>query len=75
MEKVDEVVSQWNLLGQRFTDEWEGWAAVAPLVQHEGEIYELCSGEVIWREGQWFKKWTGRRLAEDDRRRPFIKEV
>lgn len=60
--------SMWNLLGQRWTDEDIGWAALAPWVSHEGAIFELGGGEVVYQDGQWWHKWLGWRLSGDDRR-------
>ena len=71
--KISEIRSKWDLLGHRFSDEIEGWAGVAPFVWHEGELLELGSGQVVWREGQWFKKWTAWWVRPDDKRWPFIK--
>lgn len=74
LEQIDEIESQWDLLGQRFSDEVEGWTGVAPFVWHNEQLYELGGGEVIWRNGQWCKKWTAWRVSPDDRRRPFIRQ-
>jgi len=75
LEKIDKVQSQWDLLGHRFTDEIDGWACVAPFVWHSDELYELHSGKVIWRNDQWHKKWTARRVSTDDRRWPLLENV
>jgi len=72
LEIIDQIETQWDLLGERYTDQIEGWAALAPFVYHEGQVYELCSGQVIWRNGQWVMKRGSRRVREDDRRWPFI---
>jgi hypothetical protein len=56
------------LLGQRWTDEDIGFSALAPFVEHENQVYELGSGQVIWRNGRWQKRWFARRVPEDDRR-------
>lgn len=71
--KWDEVDSQWDLLGQRWTDEDLGWASLAPFVQlDDGRIYELGGGDVIWRNGQWFVRWLGWRKDDDD---PRIRQI
>lgn len=72
LEIIDQVETQWDLLGQRFSKEIEGWAGVAPFVYHEGKVYELMSGQVIWRNEQWMMMRRALRVREDDRRFPFI---
>ena len=58
----DRVQTRWNLLGQRWTDEDLGWRSLAPFVKHDGEVYELATGRVVWRDGLWFVEWIGRRV-------------
>jgi hypothetical protein len=62
----NQVASRWNLLGTRWTDEDIGWSALAPFVLHKGEVWELTTSKVVWRGGRWFKRWTARRVADDD---------
>ncbi len=61
-----QVETQWNLLGQRWTDADLGWRALAPLVQHEGHVFELTGGRVIRRNEKWWMEWSARRLLLDD---------
>ncbi|MCL5997077.1 MAG: hypothetical protein M1546_13620 [Chloroflexi bacterium] len=74
-EKWDEVETQWDLLGQRWTDEDLGWASLAPFVEHKGQIYELGGGSVIWRDGKWFLQWLGWRRDDDDPRIHHMKQI
>lgn len=71
----DEAEAQWNLLGQRWTDDHVGFAALAPFVQHDGHVYELVGGQVIWRNGRWTMRWTARLVKEDDRRLVHMKSA
>lgn len=64
--------SKWNLLGQRFNQDLEGLPGVAPFVWHEGELYELGSGDVVWHDDGWHVRWLGWRVPEDDWRWPYI---
>lgn len=67
-EEYDRTKTKWNLLGQRWTEADIGFAALAPWVQHDGEVYELAGGRVVRRHGRWFMQWRGRKLPQDDRR-------
>jgi hypothetical protein len=62
----DQVTTCWNLLGTRWTDANVGWSALAPFVLHDGEVWELVTGKVVWRAGCWFMRWCARRIAADD---------
>lgn len=64
--RYDETETQWSLLGQRWTDEDIGFAAAAPFVEHEGVVYELTSGQVRLRCGQWVMQWRARRVRDSD---------
>ncbi len=66
--------TEWDLLGKRFM-EGEGLNCLAPLVLHDGKVYELGGGRVIRRNGQWVMKWLGWKVHEDDRRWPYIQEA
>lgn len=66
--KHDQVETQWDTLGSRWTEQDLGWASLAPFVEHDGQIYELGGGQVVWRNGAWCCRWLGWRLPEDDRR-------
>ena len=70
----DEVKTQWDNLGYRFTDEDWGWQSLAPFVIHDGALYELSIGEVIWRNDHWYMRWIAWRVDESDRRWPYIKD-
>jgi hypothetical protein len=61
-ERWDTVESAWNLLGERYTDEDLGWSSLAPFVLHNGVVYELGGGSVVWRNGRWFHEWLAWRL-------------
>jgi hypothetical protein len=71
LEKFDEVESQWDLLGQRWTaDKSIGLAALAPFVCHHGEYYELCSNKVVWQNDTpinkgWHVVWSARRVLKE----------
>jgi len=62
----DSVETAWDLLGQRWTDQDLGWGALAPLVEHQGQIYELIGGSVTWLNGRWVQRWIARRVPDDD---------
>lgn len=66
------VESAWNMLGQRWTDADLGWSALAPFLWHEGHVYELGCGHVVWREtqegGQWYLRHPARRITSLDHR-------
>lgn len=67
--KLAECETQWHLLGQRWTDaEGLGWYGVAPFVRHAGTLFELASGEVVYRAGRWQMRWLAWRVRADDRR-------
>lgn len=70
--EVDRTQTHFDLLGKRFSDELDGWTGVAPFVEHDGKIYELISGTVIWRNGAWYMQRMARRICKDDPRLPFI---
>lgn len=71
----DRVETQWDLLGQRWTEEDLGWASLAALVLHGGVVFELVSGGVVWEDGQWFMRWRARWVdPEWDRRWPWIEK-
>lgn len=70
----DRVETQWNNLGQRWTDMDWGWQSLAPLVLCGELIYELSTGEVIWRDGHWWMRWNAWRVGPDDRRWKWILE-
>ncbi len=72
LEEIDRVQSQWDLLGQRFSDEIEGWAGVAPFVWNQGQLYELGGGTVLWYKGRWVKRWEAGQVTEDDGRWGWI---
>lgn len=65
---LEEKQSAWNLLGTRWTAENLGWSSLAPFVRHEGQVYELVSGYVEWREGGWCHVWRGRLVDDGDPR-------
>lgn len=66
--KLAECESAWDLLGQRWTEEHIGWAALAPFVEHEGSVYELASAQVVYKDGRWWKRWLAWRVPADDAR-------
>lgn len=68
----DRVKSCWDLVGTPWTDADISWSRCAPFVMHEGCVFELRSGRVVWREdrGGWWLKWQAWRVPNDDRRLP-----
>jgi hypothetical protein len=63
--------TEWDLLGERFMEgDWLN--GVAALVIHEGQIYELATGRVMWRKGGWQMKHLAWRVTPNDARYPFI---
>jgi hypothetical protein len=72
--KYDEVETEWSLFGQRWTTADIGWSALAPFVEHEGQVYELGGGEVLWRDGRWVNRWLGWRVEADDPRLVQMRE-
>jgi hypothetical protein len=67
-ERWGEAVTRWNLIGERWTDQDMGFGSLAPLVLHNGQVYELATGNVIWKDGKWVNQWIGWRLPADDNR-------
>jgi len=74
-EEHTRAVSTWDMLGHRWTDQDLGWASMAPLVWHEGQVYELSGAQVIWKDGRWVKEWLSWRLPEDDHRLIELKRL
>jgi hypothetical protein len=70
----DHVETQFDNYGQRFTDEDWDFQSVAPFVVHDGKIYEIATGQVIWRNDSWYMRWLGWLVDESDRRWPYIKD-
>ena len=70
----DRVETQFDNYGNRFTEEDWGFQSLAPFVIHDGKIYEISTGQVIWRDGHWYTRWLGWLVDESDRRWPYIKD-
>lgn len=66
--ELDRLEVAWNLLGQRWTDQDIGWAALAPFVLCDGVLYELASAQVLRQDDRWIERWLAWRVPSDDRR-------
>jgi hypothetical protein len=71
--EYDRCTHQWNMFGERFMD-GESWNCIAPLVIHDGVVYELGGGRVIRRKGQWCMEWLGWKVGQSDWRWFFIEK-
>lgn len=71
-DEIDRVETQWDLLGERWTNLDLGWSSLAPFVWHAGKLYELCPGRVIYQDGQWWMRHGAREVARDDRRLRYL---
>lgn len=66
--EFDRIETCWNMLGERWTEQDLGFASLAPLILHAGQIDELGGGQVVWRDTGWVMEWLGWRVDEFDRR-------
>lgn len=73
LEQYDEVKTEWDLLGWRFSDKLDGFAGVAALVWFDHDWWELINGEVTWDDWcGWQMKREARRLRDDDWRWQYL---
>ena len=70
--EYDRVETQWDLLGERWTSRDLGWASLAPFVWHDGVLYELAPGRVVYRDGRWWMRHGAYRVPRDDHRLRYL---
>ena len=67
--EIGRAESMWDLLGTRWTDDRQiGFSALEPFVWHDGRVWKLVSGQVVWANGQWYKAWGACLVRDDDKR-------
>lgn len=70
--EIDRVETQWNLLGERWTNLDLGWSSLAPFVWNDGTLYELTPGKVVYQNGQWWMRHGAYKVPRDDRRLRYL---
>lgn len=63
--EYERTTHQWNLFGERFMD-GQSFDCFAPLVLHDGEVYELASGRPVRHAGKWCMQWLGWKIGQTD---------